>query len=116
MQIDWRNDIERIESQVEVEKVSPYMQGHLLLQNRDYHAVPYSMGIEPGEKVGQPFLPVQYPLNKALHDNLCFVEEGDPACRGILSPPQLATRFSQCRSSSQFAFAKELHEHALEHL
>ena len=63
-QIDWRKDIERIESQAEVEKVSPYMQGHLLLQNRDYHAVPYSMGIEPGEKVG--VLPLDEFLKKGL--------------------------------------------------
>ena len=50
-EIDWRKDIDRIESQNEVEKVSPYMQGHLLLQNRDYHAVPYSMGIEPEKRL-----------------------------------------------------------------
>ena len=38
------------------------MQGHFLLQNRDYHAVPYSMGIEPGEKIG--VLPINEFLKK----------------------------------------------------
>ena len=92
-EIDWRKDIDRIESQNEVEKVSPYMQGHLLLQNRDYHAVPYSMGIEPGEKIGvlpldefleKGFIPIQgydsqdvtpLPTMELLEDDVVFITQ-----------------------------------------
>ena len=69
------------------------MQGHLLLQNRDYHAVPYSMGIEPGEKVGvlplddflkKGFIPVQgydsqdvtpLPTMELLEDDVVFITQ-----------------------------------------
>ena len=62
--LDWRRDINKILSHSEVEKLSPYMQGHLLVQNRDYHAVPFSMGIEPTEVNG--VLPMDQFLKKGF--------------------------------------------------
>ena len=63
-QLEWRKDSQKIASQPEVEKVSAYMQGHLLLQNRDYHAVPFSMGIDPGQSDG--VLPLNQFLKKGF--------------------------------------------------
>ena len=62
--LDWRKDIDKVLSHSEVEKLSPYMQGHLLVQNRDYHAVPFSMGIEPTEVNG--VLPMDRFLKKGF--------------------------------------------------
>lgn len=70
-QIDWRVDVIKVESRAKVEKVSPYMQGHLLLQNRDYHAVPFSMGIEASEKNGV------LPLNEFLRKGFVSVQGYD---------------------------------------
>jgi len=50
--LDWRDDINKILSHSEVKELSPYLQGHLLVQNRNYHAVPFSMGVEPSEANG----------------------------------------------------------------
>ncbi len=50
--LDWRKTVKSIESRPEVLKATPYLQGHLLVQNRDYHAVPFSMGIEPSSEEG----------------------------------------------------------------
>ena len=67
-QIAWRDDVEKIKSQKEVQKVSPYMQGHLLLQNRDSHAVPFSMGIEPSQANGV------LPLNQFLKEGFIPIQ------------------------------------------
>ena len=92
-QLEWREDSQKIESQPEVEKVSAYMQGHLLLQNRDYHAVPFSMGIDPGQSDGvlplnqflkKGFVPVQgydskdvtpIPTTDSLEDDVVFITQ-----------------------------------------
>ena len=58
--LDWRKSVLTIEMKPEVARVTPYVQGHLLLQNRDYNAVPFSMGIEPSEENGV------LPLNEFL--------------------------------------------------
>ena len=44
--------VKKLHPSLKWKKVSAYMQGHLLLQNRDYHAVPFSMGIDPGQSDG----------------------------------------------------------------
>ena len=92
-QLEWREDSQKIASQPEVEKVSAYMQGHLLLQNRDYHAVPFSMGIDPGQSDGvlplnqflkKGFVPVQgydskdvtpIPTTDSLEDDVVFITQ-----------------------------------------
>jgi lipoprotein-releasing system permease protein len=92
-QLEWREDSQKIESEPEVEKVSAYMQGHLLLQNRDYHAVPFSMGIDPGQSDGvlplnqflkKGFVPVQgyeskdvtpIPTTDSLEDDVVFITQ-----------------------------------------
>ena len=92
-QLEWRDDSQKIASQPEVEKVSAYMQGHLLLQNRDYHAVPFSMGIDPGQSDGvlplnqflkKGFVPVQgydskdvtpIPTTDSLEDDVVFITQ-----------------------------------------
>ena len=70
-QVDWQKDIKKISLHAEVEKVSPYIQGHLLLQNRDYHAVPFSMGIDPSESDGV------LPLNQFLHNGFIPIQGYD---------------------------------------
>jgi ABC-type lipoprotein release transport system permease subunit len=70
-QVDWQKDIKKISLHAEVEKVSPYIQGHLLLQNRDYHAVPFSMGIDPSESDGV------LPLNQFLHKGFIPIQGYD---------------------------------------
>lgn len=55
-QLDWRESVETIKGKSQVSKVTPYLQGHLLVQNRDYNAVPFSMGIEPTD--GNGVLPI----------------------------------------------------------
>ena len=92
-QIAWRDDVEKMESQKEVQKVSPYMQGHLLVQNRDSHAVPFSMGIEPSQANGvlplnqflkEGFIPIQghnsedctpIPSMELLEDEVVFITQ-----------------------------------------
>mgnify|MGYP001279014647 CR=1 FL=1 len=61
--LDWRKSVLTIEMKPEVARVTPYVQGHLLLQNRDYNAVPFSMGIEPSEENGV------LPLNEFLENH-----------------------------------------------
>ena len=92
-QVDWKKDTKKISLQPEVEKVSPYIQGHLLLQNRDYHAVPFSMGIDPSQSDGvlplnqflqKGFIPIQgyesrdvtpVPTTDLLDDDVVFITQ-----------------------------------------
>ena len=62
--IAWRKDSQKIASLPEVAMVSTYVQGHLLVQNRDYHAVPFSMGINPSQPKG--VLPINEFLKKGF--------------------------------------------------
>ena len=64
--LDWRKTVKSIESRPEVLKATPYLQGHLLVQNRDYHAVPFSMGIEPSSEEGV------LPFNQFLENGQSF--------------------------------------------
>ena len=69
------------------------MQGHLLVQNRDSHAVPFSMGIEPSQANGvlplnqflkEGFIPIQghnsedctpIPSMELLEDEVVFITQ-----------------------------------------
>jgi ABC-type lipoprotein release transport system permease subunit len=61
-QLDWKKSVGVISSQSQVSKVTPYIQGHLLVQNRDYNSVPFSMGVEPTDDDG--VLPINEFLEK----------------------------------------------------
>ena len=43
----WPKVLDGLAERKDILGVSPYLQGQLLLQNRSYHAIPFSMGLDP---------------------------------------------------------------------
>jgi ABC-type lipoprotein release transport system permease subunit len=53
---DWREIPSRLRNVEDVEGVTPYLQAQLLLQNGNYHAIPFCMGLQPED--GDEVLPI----------------------------------------------------------
>ena len=112
---NWQDSQKQIEEHAKIEKVMPYLQGHLLLQKGDYQSIPFSMGIEPSSnnqvlnlnsflKVGAKKLNAHdaeditpIPTLEVLEDDVVFVSSQVANNLGV-RPPTVIRFFDQNRS------------------